>query len=358
MKPANSEQSGSMISESPLVVPVLIAGPCSAETREQTLETARALAESGIAYFRAGIWKPRTNPGSFEGIGSEGLTWLQEVKELYGLKSTIEVANVRHVEEALEHGIDMLWIGARTTVNPFAVQEIADALAGVKIPVMVKNPVNPDLGLWTGAIERIQRAGIEEIMACHRGFNVYGKNRLRNMPLWEIPIELKRRFPDLPIICDPSHISGKREYIEEISRKAIDLGYEGLMIETHPTPDEAWSDAKQQLTPQSFLELISRLNFRRRNSDDIIFKTRISHLREEIDEIDARLMDLLANRMDISRKIGGIKKENNVAFFQHNRWNEIIESCKDNAGRLKLNEEFVMRLFSLIHLESIDIQGE
>lgn len=340
------------------VAPVLIAGPCSAETLEQVLETAKLLAPSGLSYFRAGIWKPRTNPGSFEGVGSEGLKWLQEVKAQYGMKVTTEVANAKHVEEALAHGVDMLWIGARTTVNPFAVQEIADALQGVQVPVLVKNPVNPDLGLWIGAIERMQRAGISEIMACHRGFNVYGKSRYRNTPLWEIPIELKRQMPDLTLLCDPSHITGKREWVEEIANKAVSLGYDGLMIETHPKPSEAWSDARQQLTPEVYREIIGRINFRRKNSDDILFKTRISHLRESIDEIDTRLIELLAERLDIAKKIGALKQENNVAFFQQSRWNEVVEACKDEAHRLKLNEEFILRLFSLIHLESIDMQGE
>jgi chorismate mutase len=338
--------------------PVLIAGPCSAETREQVLETAQALAQAGISYFRAGIWKPRTSPGSFEGVGTEGLAWLQEVKAQFGLKVTTEVANAKHVEEALAHGVDMLWIGARTTVNPFAVQEIADALAGVQVPVMVKNPVNPDLGLWIGAMERIQRAGIDQLMACHRGFNVYGKSRFRNTPLWEIPIELKRQWPDLPLICDPSHITGKRELIEEIARKALDLGYEGLMVETHPNPADAWSDARQQVTPEVYRQIMGRINFRRKHSDDLLFKTRIHHLRDEIDEIDTRLIELLAERMEIARTIGQLKKENNVAFFQQNRWNEVVQSCKQDAARLKLNEDLVLRLFSLIHLESIDIQGE
>ncbi len=338
--------------------PILIAGPCSAETEAQVLETARQLSASGISYFRAGIWKPRTSPDSFEGVGEKGLPWLQQVKTQFGLNIAIEVANARHVEKALAHGVDLLWIGARTSVNPFTVQEIADALKGVPVPVMVKNPINPDLKLWKGALERILRADVQSVAACHRGFDVYGKSLYRNAPLWEIPIDLKRAFPELPIVCDPSHIGGRRDLIEDISRKALNLGYEGLMIETHPDPDNAWSDSAQQLVPSELLAMLNRLKFRKHQLDDKALLAKTGFLRDEIDDLDGRIQELIAQRMDLAREIGDLKRANNVAFYQHNRWNEIIERVKENSDRLHLNEEFMLKLFSLIHLESIDIQGE
>lgn len=337
---------------------MIIAGPCSAETEEQVMDTAPQLADAGISYFRAGIWKPGTSPDSFEGVGHEALGWLKRVQQEVGLRTTVEVANARHVEAALEAGVDMLWIGARTTVNPFTVQEIADSLRGVKIPVMVKNPVNPDLELWKGAIVRIQRADVGQVMACHRGFNVYGKSLFRNEPLWEIPIELKRVMPEIPIICDPSHISGRRKYIPEIARKALNLGYDGLMIETHPNPDAAWSDAAQQLTPTAFKELLQHLQWRQHTTDNPSYKEQVSILRDAIDITDADLLQLLADRMELSKRIGALKQENNIAFYQHNRWNAIVEQAQQHAGKLQMDQEFVLKLFSLIHLESIDIQGE
>lgn len=338
--------------------PLIIAGPCSAETEEQVLTTARALQHSGISYFRAGIWKPRTHPDSFEGVGEKGLPWLKRVREETGLLPAIEVANSQHVELALKYDIPMLWIGARSSVNPFTVQEIADALRGVDKPVMVKNPINPDLKLWIGAIERVRRAGVKAVYACHRGFNVYGQVQFRNAPLWEIPIDLKRKLPEIPIICDPSHISGKREYIPEVARKALDLGFEGLMIETHPNPGDAWSDPDQQLTPANLLRLLEALSFKSYTFDDDAYRNQLKYLRESIDQVDGHLMRLLKERMDISRQIGHLKQENNVAFYQYNRWNAIIESCRKMAEELGLHEDFVLKLFSLIHLESIDIQGE
>lgn len=337
---------------------IVIAGPCSAETEEQVMDTARALKDADIQYFRAGIWKPRTSPDSFEGVGEEGLQWLQRVKSEFGLRPAIEVANAKHVELALKYGVELLWIGARSTVNPFTVQEIADALKGVKVPVMVKNPINPDLGLWKGAMERILRADVKGVIACHRGFNVYGKSLLRNAPLWEIPIELKREFPELPIVCDPSHIAGRRDFIEEISRKALNLGYEGLMIETHRDPNQAWSDAAQQVTPDTLSQLLSKLQFRRRHIDDDSYRNQVSFLREEIDNVDEQLVEILARRMNLSKEIGTLKEHNNIAFYQHNRWSDIIEQVKTHAEERNLNHEFVLKLFSLIHLESIDIQGE
>lgn len=337
---------------------IVIAGPCSAETEEQVMDTARALKDADIQYFRAGIWKPRTSPDSFEGVGEEGLKWLQRVKNELGLKPAIEVANAKHVELALKYDIDLLWIGARSTVNPFAVQEIADALKGVQVPVMVKNPINPDLGLWKGAMERILRADVKGVIACHRGFNVYGKSLLRNAPLWEIPIELKREFPELPIVCDPSHIAGRRDLIEEISKKALNLGYEGLMIETHRDPDQAWSDAAQQVTPATLTELLSKLQFRLGKSDDDKYRNQVAFLRDEIDTVDEQLVEVLARRMKLSKEIGSLKEHNNIAFYQHNRWSAIIEQVKAHAEQRNLSDEFVLKLFSLIHLASIDIQGE
>ncbi|MEM6269805.1 MAG: bifunctional 3-deoxy-7-phosphoheptulonate synthase/chorismate mutase type II [Bacteroidota bacterium] len=337
---------------------VVIAGPCSAETEDQLLETARRLQNAGISWFRAGIWKPRTSPDSFEGVGEVGLGWLQRVQRETGLRTAIEVANARHVELALKHEVDLLWLGARTSVNPFTVQEIADAMRGVKKPVMVKNPINPDLKLWQGALERILRADVESVIACHRGFNVYRKSFYRNAPLWELPIDLRRNFPEIPLICDPSHIGGRRDLIEDISRKALNLGYQGLMVETHPHPDEAWSDAAQQITPETFVEMMARLQFRRPNTDDPGYHEEVSRLRDAIDDVDARLLELLSERMQFAREIGSLKEQNNVAFYQHNRWSGIIDRVRHAAREMSMNEDFVLQLFSIIHLQSIDTQGE
>lgn len=337
---------------------LVIAGPCSAETEAQVMETAERLKGTEISFFRAGIWKPRTSPDSFEGIGEKGLEWLRNVRLEFGLRTAIEVANARHVELALQYDIDLLWIGARTSVNPFTVQEIADAMRGVKKPVMVKNPINPDLALWKGALERISRADVAEVVACHRGFNVYGNSLYRNAPLWEIPIELKRAYPDMTLICDPSHIGGKRRFIEDISRKALDLGYEGLMVETHPNPDAAWSDAAQQLTPEAFQEMMTRLRFRKHHTDHPGYTAVVNELREAIDDLDEKLLRLLAERMQIAHKIGQLKQANNIAFYQHNRWSGIIEHVRAAAQELGIHEDFAMKVFSLIHLESIDAQGE
>ncbi|MFN0201177.1 MAG: chorismate mutase [Bacteroidia bacterium] len=337
---------------------ILIAGPCSAETEAQVLATAEALSKIGIDYFRAGVWKPRTSPGSFEGNGNIALQWLQKAKELYGIKVAVEVATPKHIEEALAHQVDLLWIGARTTVNPFAVQEIADALKGINVPVMVKNPMNPDLGLWIGAIKRLQKAGITEIMACHRGFNVYHTSVLRNPPLWEIPLEFKRRMPEIPLICDPSHICGNRLDLANIAQRAMDLGFEGLILETHPTPDEAWSDAAQQITPNRFLELISQLRYRKTSSQNLLYNTYLQQLRVEIDEIDEQLLGLLADRLKLAKKIGEIKNQNGVAFFQHDRWSEVLQHIQQLAQQLGINPDFAQKLFELMHLESLEIQGE
>lgn len=337
---------------------ILMAGPCSAETEAQVMQVAEALAKIGIDYMRAGIWKPRTSPGSFEGVGTEGLKWLQKAQKTYNIKVATEVATPKHVEEALLHDIDLLWIGARTTVNPFAVQEIAESLRGVQLPVMVKNPINPDLSLWMGAIKRIQNMGITEILACHRGFNVYHKSVLRNAPLWEIPLELKRRLPEIPLICDPSHICGNREYLLQIAQKAMDLGMEGLILETHPNPDAAWSDAAQQITPEQFAFFLQQIRFRKSSSDDKVYNSMIQFLRNEIDELDVRLIELLAARFEVAKKIGHLKNQNEVAFFQHNRWSEVLTQCKDSANKLGVKENFVEALFNMIHLETLEIQGE
>jgi len=337
--------------------PILIAGPCSAETEEQVLETARGLAKLGkIDFFRAGIWKPRTRPGEFEGVGTLGLPWLRRVKEETGLKTTTEVGTHYHVFEALKYGVDVLWVGARTTANPFSVQEVADALKGVDIPVLVKNPVNPDLKLWIGAIERLYKAGITRIGAVHRGFTYHGQTPFRNMPHWQIPIDLKRQFPDLPIICDNSHICGRRDILFDVAQKAFDLDFDGLMTETHPTPDKAWSDAAQQITPEQYGELIDRLVLRVTESDNREFMENLVHLRNEIDEMDDELVNLLGRRMKIADKIGDYKKRNNIAILQSTRWNEILEKSLEKGRTKGLSEEFITIILKAIHDESINHQ--
>lgn len=333
--------------------PFLIAGPCSAETEEQVLETAHGLAGSGIDLFRAGVWKPRTRPGAFEGTGTPALPWLRRVKQETGLRTTIEVANGNQVYEALKHGVDVLWVGARSTVNPFSVQEIADALRGVDVPVLVKNPVNPDLDLWIGAIERIRNAGVSQIGAIHRGFSAYAKSKFRNAPYWEIPIELRRRMPDLPLICDNSHICGNREDLLEVAQQALDLNYNGLMTEVHPAPDAAWSDAKQQITPFIYKELINSLVVRRETTDNAEFLENIENLRHKIDEIDLELLNLIARRMRVAEDIGRYKQRNNISILQTTRWNEIMEKGFEQGRARGLNDEFIERFLSAIHQESI-----
>ncbi|MDD3811117.1 MAG: chorismate mutase, partial [Bacteroidales bacterium] len=290
--------------------PLLIAGPCSAETEEQVMNTAIQLKDVGASVFRAGIWKPRTRPNTFEGVGVKGLRWLKKVKERTGMLTTTEVANAQHVYEAIKYGVDILWIGARTTVNPFTIQEIAEAMSGIDIPVMVKNPVNPDVELWLGAIERLQAVGISRIGVIHRGFSSYSENRYRNSPNWQIPLELKRRRPDLPFICDPSHIGGQRSLLQEISQKAMDLNFDGLMIETHIEPDSAWSDAKQQITPNELKQLLDKLILRRTDPGNNGFVNQLEELRSEIDRLDQELMNILEDRMKVSAGIGKVKKEN------------------------------------------------
>lgn len=329
--------------------PLVIAGPCSAETEEQVMKTARQLAANGIKILRAGIWKPRTKPGGFEGVGSEGLAWLKKVRQETGMYVSTEVATQKHVYEALKYGIDMLWIGARTTANPFAVQEIAEALQGVDIPVLIKNPVNPDLELWIGAFERLSKVGITKLGAIHRGFSSYDKKIYRNLPQWHIPIELKRRYPDLPIICDPSHIGGRRDLIEPLSQRAMDLNYDGLIIETHCDPDTAWSDASQQVTPDRLKQILDSLIIRdfKQTTEDL------SQLRYQIDEIDDQLLELLAKRMRVSREIGTYKKEHNMAVVQTNRYDEILQKRIGEAVRMGMDSEFMRIVLEAIHEESV-----
>lgn len=337
--------------------PLLISGPCSAETEKQVLETAYALKDQNISVFRAGIWKPRTRPDTFEGIGSEGLKWLTRVRQETGLKVATEVANARHTYEALKHNVDVLWIGARTTVNPFAVQEIADVLQGVDIPVLVKNPINPDLELWIGALERINKAGITKLGAIHRGFSSYGDSAFRNAPNWQIPIELKRRFPELIIVNDPSHIGGKRNLIAEISQTAMDLDFDGLMVEVHSDPDNAWSDAAQQLNPFQFDELINSLIIRSKGGAQQTH-SRLSELRKKIDYFDHELMEILEARMKVAGEIGEFKRDNNMVVLQNNRWNEVIEQSIVLGSSKGLSSELVSKIFKAIHQESINRQTD
>lgn len=337
--------------------PILIAGPCSAETEQQTLTTAHQLAAQGIKLFRAGIWKPRTRPGAFEGVGIAGLPWLQKVKRETGMFVGIEVASAQHVFEALKYGIDLLWVGARTTANPFAVQEIADALHGTDLPVLVKNPVNPDIDLWIGAIERISNAGITQLAAIHRGFSTYAPTEYRNHPQWLIPIELRRRMPQVPIITDPSHISGKRSLIQEVSQQAMDLDFDGLIVETHCQPDDAWSDAKQQLHPDQLKEMLQNLTFRNPHIVNMP-RTQLDDLRLQIDDIDNQLIDLLRDRMNISKQIGGYKQQNNITILQSRRYTEIIHDRNTKALRKGLNVDFVSRVFESIHEESVLQQSQ
>ncbi len=331
-----------------------IAGPCSAETREQVLQTAKELSEIGeLTYFRAGIWKPRTAPGSFEGIGEKGLEWLAEVKKTYGIKTTTEVATPEHVEACLKAGIDALWIGARTTVNPFYVQQIADSLKGIDIPVFIKNPISPDVGLWMGAIERFKLAGIQDVSVIHRGFFSYAKGIFRNPPMWEIPIKLKTEFPDLQIICDPSHITGDSKLIEEVSKFAMQLGMDGLMIETHPNPTKAWSDAKQQVTPDRLKEIVQAIL--KSKSDTDISHEELEKMRREVNLVDSQMLEDIAKRMLIVKEIAKFKKENSATVFQHARWKFVLEESKKKAKELGLNEEFVEDLMNIIHKESLNI---
>lgn len=351
----NDKTLGNWLKEMNLGHPLTIAGPCSAETQEQVLNIAHQLSkdESRVTVFRAGVWKPRTRPGSFEGIGALALPWLQQVKKETGLLTAVEVANAHHVKLALEFDVDILWIGARTTVNPFAIQEIADALQGTNKIVWVKNPVNPDLELWIGAFERLYKAGITKLGAIHRGFSSYNKSQYRNQPNWQIPIDFKSRFPEIPLICDPSHICGRRDCLENVAQTALDLQYDGLMIETHHNPDAAWSDASQQITPTTLHEMIHRLTVREKTFQDATHLNQLTVLRNEIDQIDQKLIEVLTERMQIVNKIGQVKKEKNVAVLQNQRFNEIMEKMKQKAHQTGLSDEFISGIFREIHQESI-----
>ena len=337
--------------------PIVIAGPCSAESEKQTLETAHQLKKHENLIFRAGIWKPRTRPNSFEGIGSKGLQWLQKVKEETGLKSTVEVAKAKHVELSLKHEVDILWIGARTTGNPFAMQEIADSLKGVDIPVMVKNPINPEVNLWIGAIERLLDSQINNIAAIHRGFFTYNNSKYRNIPQWQLALDLKRKFPKLPMICDPSHITGNSNHILEIAQKAMDMSYDGLMIETHIDPKNALSDKKQQITPAELEKILNKLVIRNFETDDKEFKATLKQLRIQIDDLDIELLDVLKRRMDLVEKIGVHKKENEVTILQNKRWIDMLKSRVEYGKENGLSELFIQQLLKAIHQESIDKQN-
>tara|TARA_B100000497_G_C7663255_1_gene399641 strand:+ start:607 stop:1689 length:1083 start_codon:yes stop_codon:yes gene_type:complete len=336
--------------------PLVIAGPCSAETEDQVLKIAHELKNSDVSIFRAGIWKPRTRPGMFEGVGAIGLKWLQKVKEETGLLIATEVANSNHVKLALDHNVDILWIGARSTVSPFIIQEIADALDGTDKIVLVKNPVNPDLALWLGGIERLYSANIKKLGVIHRGFSTYEKTNYRNNPEWQLPIELQNRFPDLPLICDPSHIAGRRDILQDISQTALDLNFDGLMIETHTNPDKAWSDAAQQITPKVLIKMMEDLKMRKITNEELDYKNSLNTLRTQIDVIDHGLLDNLGKRMKVAIEIGNLKKKKNVAVLQTKRWNEILGKMILDGEEKGLSEEFILRMFKAIHQESINHQ--
>ena len=339
--------------------PSVIAGPCSAETEEQVMETAKGLKEFGINVFRAGIWKPRTHPGSFEGVGAEGLRWMQKVKKEYGLKIATEVAGEKHVFECLKYGVDLVWLGARTTANPFLVQEIADALKDTDIPVLVKNPVNPDLDLWIGALERLNGAGIRKLGIIHRGFSTFDRIKYRNDPQWQVAIELRSRYPELPFFVDPSHMAGCKDYIREVSQRSLDLGFEGLMIESHCNPSCAWSDAKQQLTPDELKDLLyNQILVRNADSDSPEWKENIDQLRAKIDIIDENILYALGSRMKISRQIGEYKKSNNIAILQTSRWDAVLAKVIEKGHEYDLSEKFLTDVFNAIHEASVEIQNE
>ena len=339
--------------------PLIISGPCSAESEEQVIETATRLKQTGkVDVLRAGVWKPRTKPGLFEGIGTKGLPWLALAKKITGMPITVEVATAKHVQDALQFEVDILWIGARSTVNPFSIQEIADALKGVDIPVLIKNPINPDLELWSGGIERLQKVGLQHIGMIHRGFSSYGNTEYRNAPMWHLPIEMKRRFPGMPLICDPSHICGSRLLLQEVAQKSIDLDFDGIMMESHIDPDNAWSDAKQQVTPERLAEILDSLVWRQENTDEKEFITALATLREQINQLDGELITLLGQRMKIADKIGVYKKQNNITILQTNRWNDILDRAFKKGENLGLSKEFVTKYFDAVHLESINHQNK
>lgn len=337
--------------------PLIISGPCSAETEEQVLQTAQRLAATGkVDMLRAGIWKPRTKPGMFEGVGAKGLPWLQQAKKLTGLPTTVEVATGKQVQDALTFEVDVLWIGARTTVNPFSVQEVADALRGVDVPVLIKNPINPDLELWSGAVERVARAGVKQIGLIHRGFSSYGNTEYRNAPMWHLAIDMKLKHPGMPLINDPSHICGRRDILLEVMQRAVDLGYDGLMIESHIDPDHAWSDAKQQVTPERLAEMLDQIIWRRDDVNSQEYHAALEALRQKIDHLDDELMQILGQRMKIAEQIGKYKKENNITILQTSRWNEIIEKATARGEKIGLSREFITRYLDAVHMESISHQ--
>ena len=339
--------------------PLIISGPCSAETEEQLIQTATRLAATGkIDMLRAGIWKPRTRPGSFEGVGTKGLPWLQAAKKITGLPVTVEVATGKQVEDALHFGVDVLWIGARTTVNPFSVQDVADALRGVKVPVLIKNPINPDLELWVGAMERVANAGIEQIGLIHRGFSSYGNTEYRNAPMWHLAIEMKRRYPKTLMINDPSHICGRRDILQEVAQTAIDLDFDGLIVESHIDPDMAWSDAKQQITPEKMGEMVDSIRWRKEDVASEDYHANLEKLRQQINNLDDELMQILSQRMKVARNIGEYKKENNITILQTNRWNAILDRAFQKGEKLGLSKDFVTRYFDAVHMESINQQNK
>lgn len=352
----NSKKLRTWLDDLNLEHPLVIAGPCSAETEDQVLSIAKELKETDVNYFRAGIWKPRTRPGNFEGVGAIGLNWMKNVTAETGLKTAIEVANRTHVDLALEHDIDLLWIGARSTVSPFIVQEIADALEGTDKIVLVKNPVNPDLSLWLGAVERLHKANIKNLGAIHRGFSTYEKSKYRNIPEWQLAIELQTRFPDLPLINDPSHITGKRDMVFDVAQTALDLNFDGLMIETHTDPDNAWSDAAQQVTPKTLIQMMRDLRIRKETDEEAEYLNKISNLRAQIDVLDNQIIDTLGKRMKVADSIGNLKKKRNVAVLQTNRWNSILGKMILEGEEKGLSEEFVLKLYKAIHQESINHQ--
>jgi chorismate mutase len=339
--------------------PLIISGPCSAETEEQVMKTAVQLQETGkVDIMRAGIWKPRTRPGSFEGIGTKGLPWLQKAREITGIPVAVEVATAKQVEDALHFDVDVLWIGARTTVNPFSVQDVADALRGADVPVLIKNPINPDIDLWIGAVERVAKAGIKQIGLIHRGFSSYGNTEYRNAPMWHLAIEMKRRHPGMLFINDPSHICGRRDILQEVAQTAIDLDFDGLIIESHVDPDKAWSDAKQQITPAKLGELISGIRWRREDVASEEYHAALEKLRQQINQLDDELMQVIGERMKVSEKIGQYKKENNITILQTNRWNAILERAFKKGDKLGLSREFITKYFDAVHMESINHQNK
>jgi chorismate mutase len=337
--------------------PLIISGPCSAETEEQLLATAQRLAATGkVDMLRAGIWKPRTKPGMFEGVGAKGLPWLQQAKKITGLPTTVEVATAKQVQDALTFDVDVLWIGARTTVNPFSVQEVADALRGVDVPVLIKNPINPDLELWSGAVERIARAGIKQIGLIHRGFSSYGNTEYRNAPMWHLAIDMKLKYPAMPFINDPSHICGRRDILLDTMQKAIDLDYDGFIIESHIDPDNAWSDAKQQVTPERLAEMLDSIIWRKEDVNNEEYHAALEKLRQQINQLDDELMQILSQRMKIAEQIGVYKKNNNITILQTSRWNEIIERATAKGDKIGLSKEFITKYFDAVHMESINHQ--